>query len=328
MKEYNQLTQRGKLKRLRKLVLKALEHYDLDVRSVKFMTIDTNTMFKIHTEGGERYVLRIYSDEETTLQENQAEMFWLDAIIRDTNLKVTEPVARRDGAYINQIVQAGVPGVKRCVLFKWVPGRTLENYLTPNYYYKLGLAIAKLHDHAESLKPLPANIQPKKWDKVFYYPDEPVIFNIPAYSHLFPLERIDLMNEIIKRADQVLQCLFANQDGQILIHGDIHFWNVHVYRGELYIIDFEDVMLGYPVQDIAITLYYGRQHPEYENLRDALQRGYTQTRAWPAKNQTQIETLIAARKVNFINYVARIDPSPQEYIEKRSQDLKQFLEDS
>ena len=327
MKEYNQLTQRGKLRRFRKLTIKALEHYDLDVRSIKFMTIDTNTMFKIQTEGGERYVLRIYSDEETTLQENQAEMFWLDAIKRDTNLNITEPVARRDGAYINQISQVGVPGIKRCVLFRWVPGRTLENYLTPKNYYKLGMTIANLHNHAESLKPLPENIQPKKWDKVFYYPDEPVVFDTQAYSHLFPIERIDLINEVIKRADQVLQGLFSNPDGQILIHGDIHYWNVHVYRGDLYIIDFEDVMLGYPLQDLAITLYYGRQHPVYKKLRDALQQGYTQTRIWPAENEFQIETLIAARKVNFINYVARIDPSPQEYIEQRSQELRQFLED-
>jgi Ser/Thr protein kinase RdoA (MazF antagonist) len=37
--------------------------------------IATNTMFQLGTESSGRYVLRIYSDEETTLVENQAEMF-------------------------------------------------------------------------------------------------------------------------------------------------------------------------------------------------------------------------------------------------------------
>jgi Ser/Thr protein kinase RdoA (MazF antagonist) len=40
--------------------------------------------------------------------------------------------------------------------------------------------------------------------------------------------------------------------------------------------DFEDVMLGYPVQDVAITLYYGQQREQYPELRDAFFEGYIQ----------------------------------------------------
>ena len=39
-----------------------------------------------------------------------------------------------------------------------------------------------------------------------------------------------------------------------LLHGDLHPWNVRSYRGVLSPIDFEDLMLGWPVQDIATTL--------------------------------------------------------------------------
>lgn len=326
MKSYNELTKRGKLKRLRQLALKALEQYDLRVKWVRFLTTETNTMFQIQAEEGERYVLRIYSDEETTLRENQAEMYWLDALKRDTALKVTEPITRRDGEYISIVSMPGVPEERRCVLFKWVPGRTLEHYLSPENYHKLGQTLARLHNHAETLNPLPPNIQPKKWDKVFYYPDEPVVYHTEEYRHLFPSERVALLNEVIKRAEQVFEKLYADRDGQILIHGDLHYLNVHLYRGELYVIDFEDVMLGYPVQDIAITLSYGRQRDGYSDWRDAFQRGYTNLRPWPAESQKQLETLIAARSVMFVNYVARIDPSPQEYIEHHCEGLSQFLE--
>ncbi len=65
--------------RLRHLCLKALEHYSLRVKTVSFLVIATNTMFRIITQDGQRFVLRIYSDEETTLQHNLIEMFWLDA---------------------------------------------------------------------------------------------------------------------------------------------------------------------------------------------------------------------------------------------------------
>ncbi len=327
MKPFHELTNRGKLRRLRTLVTDVLPAYDLEVKKVRFFTKETNTMFQVATEAGERYVMRIYSDEETTLRENDAEMFWLDAIIRDTDIKVCEPVRRRDGGYISVACVDGVPEERRCVLFKWVPGRPLAENLTPYGYYQLGQTLAKLHDHAQRLNPLPASIQPKQWDKVFYYPDEPVIYNTAPYRQYFPPERIALLDEVILRADSLFQQLYADSDGKMLIHGDLHFWNVHVYRGELYMIDFEDVMLGYPIQDVAVTLSYGRDRPDYDDLRTAFREGYSSLRIWPGKGDSEIELLFAARTAMFINYVARVDPKPQSFIETRCERLKDYLRD-
>lgn len=325
MKSFDTLTRLGKIRRLRKIALKALEAYDLQIAWLKFMTIETNTMFKLQTEDGQILVLRIYSDEETTLNENRAEMFWLDALMRDTDIPVTEPVPRHDGEYISVVRAPGVPGERRCVLFKWVPGRPLEESITPENYYEFGATLARLHNHAESLKPLPTWVQPKKWDKVFYYPDEPVVYDTSQYSHLFPPKRITLLNEVIARAEHLFAELFSNVEGQILIHGDLHFWNVHLHRGKLHVIDFEDIMLGYPIQDVAVTLSYGRDREGYPAWREAFYQGYASIRDWPAASDTQIETLIAARSVMFINYVARIDPEPQEYIQERCERLEQYV---
>jgi Ser/Thr protein kinase RdoA (MazF antagonist) len=325
LKPFDQLTRLGKIRRLRQLAIQALEFYDLSVASLKFFTIATNTMFQVVTEDGQKLMLRIYSDEETTLKENQAEMFWLDALIRDTDLKVSQPVPRRDGGYITTVRVPGVPEERRCALFKWIPGCTLEENLSPQNYHKFGQALAKLHNHAFMLKPLPLHIQPKKWDKVFYYPDEPVVYNTPEYSHLFPPQRVEIIEKVIERADAIFARLFADHDGQILIHGDLHYWNAHIYRGELYLIDFEDINLGYPVQDIAVTLSYGREREGYQEWKAAFEDGYCSLRPWPAQSERTVETLVAARNVMFINYVARIDPSPLAYIEKRSEGLAQFL---
>ncbi|MCJ7703499.1 MAG: phosphotransferase, partial [Anaerolineales bacterium] len=278
MKPYNELTRQGQLRRLRQLTLEALKAYDIQVKRVNFFTRETNTMFKVRSDAGERFMFRIYSDEETTLKENQAEIYWLQAIKRDTNIKITEPVARRDGRYITIASLPGVPGKKRCILFKWVPGRQLEKALNPKNYAKLGEAMARLHNHAGPLGPIPLEIQPKKWDKVFYYPGESAIYHTAAYQHLFSREVITVLEAVIEKANKVFDDLFSNPDALILIHGDLHYWNVHVHRGELYLLDFEDIMLGYPLQDIAITLYYGQDRDGYPQLRSAFQRGYTRLR--------------------------------------------------
>ena len=326
MKPYNELTRLGKIRRLRKVVLAALESYDLRIEWVRFMTIETNTMFKIRATNGEKFVMRIYSEEETTLKENRAEMFWLDALMRDTDIPVTEPIPRVDGEYISVVTVPGVPAERRCVLFRWVPGRQLEQSLSPETYHKFGALLAGLHNHAESLKPLPDWIQPKKWDRVFYYPDEPVVYNTPPYAHLFPSERVSLLDNVILRADKLFEEMFSNPNDQILIHGDLHFWNVHLHRGELHAIDFEDIMLGYPLQDVAVTLSYGRDREGYPAWKESFFEGYSGIRAWPVKYEVQMETLIAARSVMFINYVARIDPQPEDYIRERCARLETYLD--
>lgn len=325
MKSFNDLTRLGKIRRLRKVALAALENYQPDIDWLRFMTIETNTMFKLQTVDGQKFVLRIYSEEETTLKENRAKMFWLNALIRDTDIPVTEPVPRVDGEYISIVEVPGVPGEQRCVLFKWIPGCQLEKSLSAQNYYKFGATLAKLHNHAESLKPLPDWIQPKRWDKVFYYPDEPVVYNTASCAQYFPPERIALLDAVIAKANILFAELFAKPENQILIHGDLHFWNVHLHRGKLYIIDFEDIMLGYPVQDVAVTLSYGRGWEGYSSWREAFVQGYTTLREWPARNDAEIETLIAARTVMFINYVARIDPEPEQYIKTKCEKLDEFL---
>lgn len=325
-KPYDELTRLGKIRRLRRLALAALEDYDLNVDWVRFMTIETNTMFKVRTTDGQRYVFRIYANDDTSLQENRAEMFWLRAIIRDTDIRVTEPVARRDGEYLTVLQTPDIPGEQRCALFKWVPGRVLENYLTAGNYHKLGQSMARLHEHAATLNPLPPDLYPMKWDKVFYFPDEPIVYDTPEYRHLFPPERIALMNDVIARAEHLFARMFSDENGLILIHGDLHFWNVHYHRGDLYLMDFGDISLGYPVQDIAITLFYGRDRENYMTLREAFREGYSSVRPWPVEGEYTIATLMAARSVNFMNYVAHIDPEPEEFITRVSERLTRYLE--
>ncbi|UCC87710.1 MAG: phosphotransferase [Anaerolineales bacterium] len=325
MKAYEELTERGKLRRLRLLSLNALGQYNIRVKRVRFLTTETNTMFRVDAGDGQRYVLRIYSAEETTLQDNLAEVFWLDALRNDTDLNVVEPVARRDGKYITTVSIPGVPGKRRCVLFKWVPGRCAGDSPDPEMYYQLGQITAKLHHHASTLI-LPQGISPKRWDKVFYYPDEPVVYLSESYRHVFSSERVALLATVIERAERLLTDLHQDEAGRMLIHGDLHFWNVHSYRGRLTVIDFEDVMLGYPVQDVAVTFYYGRDREDYRELCAAYQQGYTDLRPWPVVGAGQLETLMAARRVMFINYVARIWPDPEEFIEQSCQRLRRFVE--
>lgn len=325
MKPFETLTQRGQQRRLLHLAYQVLQNYDLEVRQISFLTMATNTLFKVVTTSGEKLALRFYSDMDSTLEENRSEMFWLQALSHHTSLKVLQPVTRKDGEIMNITHAPGTPAGKRCALFRWIPGRPLAEQITPVYYRQLGEMMARLHRHAESLS-LPAEVQPKRWDKVFYYPDEKAIYHLPQYRALFSDDRITLMDTAVRQLDAFLPTLYQRGEPPILIHGDLHPWNVHVYRGQLFLLDFEDLLLGYPVQDIAITLYYERERPDFPQLAAAFRAGYTSLHAWPAHAEEDLPRLMAARNTNFINYVAEIDPDAETSLAKMFPRLKGFLE--
>jgi Ser/Thr protein kinase RdoA (MazF antagonist) len=91
------------------------------------------------------------------------------------------------------------------------------------------------------------------------------------------------------------------------------------------VLDFEDVMLGAPVQDLAITLSYNRQHPEYEQLLAAFVEGYRSIREWPVEYEGQLLLLMAARSVMLINYVLRMGVAADEYIAVAVEQMTELL---
>ena len=303
----------------------SLSEYDIEVANLSLLTVETNTYFKVVAKDGRKYALRIYSDEETTFRENRAELFWLEALMRDTDIRITCPVARTDGEYLSIVNRTGLPAGRRCVLFEWVPGTVLEKRLSPDKYRELGRIMAVLHNHAEQLK-VPAHIRPKRWDKVFYYPDEPVIIFDSRHEKLFDKTRRRILEKAIVQCTKHLDLLYGGDLAPILVHGDLHYANVHVYRGRLYIIDFEDIMFGQPVQDIAVTLYYGRDRVDYSELRAAFEEGYVSKRPWPVMASELIESQMAARAIMFVNYVARISKSPGAFVDTKCRELADYLD--
>jgi Ser/Thr protein kinase RdoA (MazF antagonist) len=301
------------LQYFKKLVLATLNEYDLSVDSVSFFTQDTNTMFHVYTRTQEHLVMRIYAEGNATLADNRAEIFFLNSIINHTHLHVTEPVARSDGDFISIISTPQFSTPQRCVLFKWIPGRLMERHIDANNYFLLGKTMAELHRYSRTIS-IPRDIQPKKWNGVFYYPDEPIVIDRPEFKHLFPRDQLRLLKTSILHSTRELQRLFDRSEPPMLLHGDLHYGNTKIFRGECYLLDFEDIILGFPEQDIAITLYYGRNREDYPMLTSAFKMGYSEIQPWPITSERQLLLLWAARAAMFINYVAHAEHTPEEFL--------------
>lgn len=328
-KPYSSLTVRGQARRLRQLALNALTHYDLDVARLRLVTNDMNGIFRIDTREGQKFILRVTVPEGGhSLDHVAAEMDWLAALARDTNLSVPRPLPAKDGSLVVEAGAGGVPEARLCEVFSWVEGNDLAEDMSASNISKLGELMAGLHAHASTYHP-PSELSLLRFDRVFPFP-EPVVLFDEQFSPLFPAARRAVYKKGIAWAKESIDRLKASGEAMRIIHGDLHQWNVRNKRGVLSPIDFEDLMLGWPVQDIATTLYYFDAQ-DYPELRAAFQEGYTRHSPWPERHAGEIDSFIAARGIGLANFVLN-DPNPAwkekagEFIERVEKRLLGLME--
>ncbi|MCJ7433869.1 MAG: phosphotransferase [Anaerolineales bacterium] len=302
MKPYNELTERGRARRLRKLALTALEQYDLDVIRLSLITNSCNGIFRVDTRSGQRWILRVTLPEGGhTHAHVAAEMDWLSAISHDTGLSVPRPLPARDGSLVVEAGADGVPQPRMCVIFSWVPGTDLADHLTPVNISLLGELSAQLHLHARTYQP-PGGLSLLKFDRVFPFP-EPVILFEERFSTFIPAARRVVFQRAIDWVQASIDRLKTSGESMRLLHGDLHQWNIRYSRGCLSPIDFEDLMWGWPVQDIATTLYYSVDADDYLDRRAAFEVGYQRVNPWPEHVPGEIDSFIAARGLGMANFV-------------------------
>ena len=309
LKDFYQLTTRGRARRLRQMALIALRRYDLDLKSLRLLTNETNCIFRVDTIREEKFVLRITDPLGAhSIEEIRSEMAWLTALRKDTDLGVPEPVTTRKGEMVITIEIDDVPEPRHCALFHWLPGVDLSDRLTKENMYKLGAFTALLHIHAATFTP-PRGFRVRMLDKVFPYSDpdfpdvEPIILFDKEHRDLFPPNRLAIYRKGEEYVQEALDNLFADKNELRVTHNDLHQWNTKVYRGELYALDFEDLAWGYPVQDIATTFFYFHQNEQREAFINAYKNGYTSHNEWPETYPGQIDTFIAGRGIMLTNYL-------------------------
>ena len=329
MKSYATLTEHGQARRLRLLALNALKQYPLDVARLRLVTNDFNGIFRADTTDGQKFILRVTLPEGgRTLEHVTAEMDWLAALARDTSLRVPCPLPARDGRLVVEAQAEGVPQLRLCEVFSWVPGKDLADDMSKANIARLGELMAQLHLHAHAYQSS-AQLSLLRFDRPFPFPEPVVLFN-ESFAALFTPERRAVFENTITWVQKSIDRLKASGEPMRIMHNDLHQWNVRNFHGVLSPIDFEDLMLGWPVQDIATTLYYFPKE-NYAALRTAFQGGYTRRCPWPERHPGEIDSFIAARGFGLANFILNdLNPTwkvqAPEFIERVENRLRKLME--
>ena len=306
---FDELTDAGRLRRLRALADEALRHYDLDRPTLAFHTFATNLLYRVRSASGERFVLRLAEPGWRTLEDHRAEAAWLDALARDTTVGAPRVVRTESGAAVLPLASPAVSGTWDAMLMTYLPGRLLGHHLSPPNLSKLGALFAELHHHSARWTP-PAGFTRRRFEH-WLSRDEPNLITggadvAPSVAALPAAQRA-----VLDRMDRLVEAAYAAVDRRDLrvIHCDLWHDNVKLHRGALHPFDFEDTVWGFCAHDIAMAmldLLEATDEERYPALLSAFRSGYEAHLAWPSD---PIEPFQIGRLLWVVNWVARHEPS-------------------
>lgn len=299
--DYYDLTEQGRRNRLRSVAAAALRDFDLDVVRMRGLTDATNGVFRLDTSDGSRYAMRVGLGPPAghTIAEFASETEWIHALSCETDVTVPDPIPMRRGGYVTSAGAPGVPHQRPCAVFSWLEGPLLADRLSDVSMFAYGATMAKMHRHAANFTPSRGFTAPH-YDRVYPY-DLPFVVFTDADDSLLPPERRAVFEEAYELVELTIGALTDTEAPRIL-HGDFHPWNAKFNRGVIAAFDFEDMVWGWPVQDIGTTLYYFWSGDDFDERCDQFRIGYESIASWPDPTN-QVLTFIAGRTLVMANDV-------------------------
>lgn len=318
------MIEKDKYKRISKA---AMEKYNIEVEDIDFFIEASNAFYKIRDKSGDKFLIKIFQEESSKIEDNLAEVFFIDIIKEKTDIIVPTVIPSKTGQRVIEIKSEEFSVPKRAILYEWIDGKDLYGRETYECFKKLGKITARMHLATRNIS-IPEEINPKKWDRVFYYRGEKPVYKMKKYKNIVSEEFIEIMDFIIPFIDKKIFELYKNNTPQ-LIHADLNPWNILIENEELKIVDFEEAILGFPIQDFSIFLFYYKDGKRFEFLRvkESFIEGYSKIINDFIFDEFTIEMLMIARRVNFMNYVLDINEDPKNYMKKSLPIVKGFIKD-
>ena len=300
---FSGLTRLGQTRRLRVLASEALEAYDLTWTRLRLLSNEWNCTFRVDTPDGPRALRVMRRDAAIADQKVRSEAAFVSALAADTGIGLPRMIPTRTGDPYVLASAAGVPGPRACVLVEWLRGGLLSHQVNTSRWAALGELMARMHRFASEWTPS------RSFEAVVY--ESVLAYGAPLV--LFDSDRVDLLglDGLLREAYEVtnerIATIMRNQQ-HLVIHGDLHADNVKVYRGVLTPFDWEDLLWGTPILDVATALFYVRDRADYRELAGAFRSGYARHRPWVETRPGEVDQLLIARGIDMLNFIA-LDPA-------------------
>ena len=256
---------------------------------VRPCTSHINRVYEMNTRDGLPFIAKFYRPGRWTEAAIRDEHdFMLDC--QDAEIPVVAPAAFADGDTLAQ--QDGI----FFAVFPKMGGFPFDSTL-PAQWQRLGSLLGRVHAVGE---------QAEAHHRCILHPARTSVddFNYLQESEAIPL---DSRYQFLDVAEHVIDaCIrsFPDDTELIRIHGDCHNLNILDRPDEgLHLIDFDDMVVGPPVQDLWMLL--PDEPSQCRPLINAFLKGYRLFRSFDERTLRLIEPLRAMRMLYFLAWCAR-----------------------
>ncbi|WP_251554609.1 phosphotransferase enzyme family protein [Neobacillus muris] len=288
------------------LATAALEQFSLpaDV-AIKLLNYSENVTYLVESEqDGTKQILRLNRPGYHTKKELEAELIWIESILESSSLEVAEPIAGKNGEYVQVIAPSQFKEPYHCVMFSFLSGQspdeTNEKGLSMEFE-KLGEVTAQLHNQSQGWAGSQSLARPT-WDFETMLGSNPTWGRWQDGVAVTPARR-KLFQAAADKIEQRLRQFGQSKDRFGLIHADLRLANLLVEDGAIKIIDFDDCGFSWYLYDLATALSF-IEHKEYvPELIQAWLAGYKKIRSLSKEEEEMIPTFIMLRRLLLIGWV-------------------------
>jgi len=353
-------TDGGRMERATRLAKLALGRYGLCDARLRLLSHGFKEVFLVAPRSQGRFVLKTYGmtpevGEEVRRDPRyrtgpglrspetiEAQLHWLSALGRETDLAVPEPVPLPDGSLVRQISFPDLPPLRSLLrrmsarhrelypsnhpprhfaLLRWVPGEH-KGDPTADDLSRVGRLAAGLHDHAEGYRPPDASAFPR-WDWSW-----PFGASAPLWEEgraFYSTGEMAVFEEASRRVRENLEGLGYGSGVFGLIHRDLTLTNLlfggpgAAPRRAAGVTDFDQAGLGHYLFDLVVVLRTPRARwrragysPELSDewVQEALLAGYESTRGFPPVHGGLFGTLDVMQRIAAVNRTLELRASP------------------
>lgn len=290
----------------------------VDPLTIETLSLSTNALYTVRgilkvndDDTSSLYVLRLTDPRiGHSMDDVTAECLWLESLRDETDLVVRAPIRisnqNGNGDLFGTFHSPAVPH-SIVTLFSYVEGDRLEDHLDAMTAHAWGRLSAALHQHSSTFE-LPPDLQQRLVRSDTAFPSRQTILLEDTDNKFITPTRAASYGRLRKVVEAEIDAIWNKEGDPMLIHYDLHTWNVLINKSEsdtslLAAIDFEDLVLGHPIQDVVGSLNDIRNHDDYDDLRRAFRAGYETLCQWPLQENKRETLLLLGRKLHHANYI-------------------------
>lgn len=306
----------------------ALRRCGVEAAVLQFISDTGNVIFRADTAAGS-FSIRVYPEPLYSAAEIAGELSWLDALRRETNLMVPEPVPTLSGQAV-QVIETPAGGPHQIVIFHWLPGEIIGRGVTIDIAEQMGILLARLHNHAAGFQLPQGHLRDDSdWRGMGHLRANMAEVQQERMAGFLTKEQIELCDQAAGKAAESIALADTTQNYG-LIHGDLHSHNCLEHQGQLGVIDFDDCQIAPFTLDFAISVSSFDTNPHAEALREAFANGYRSQRPWSDHCTAEIEAFMMERRLRLIRWVSTwpsVDyfPSGPQLIEQGLEHSQRYL---